>query len=442
MSGLLTGTIILFIFLLTRKFVHADFVERLTQQSGLEVLHYATPHVKEVVPAESFLLVNPVTSIYSNDGELLYDKGAYKIPHDWIEALTVNPAFTAERGEYTTVGRRHNVQGVSYFVFVSDKDLPGQHEIDILIKTMLLGYAVSIVLAYLAGLRFSGNALKPVQGVVNEVNQITKDNLSYRLRYEKKENNKVDEIDELILTFNALLLRIESAFIAQKRFVQHASHELKTPLTAIMAEAELALAKNRSVEEYKRTLQVITSETERLERITKGLLTLTRLEEGLYNNEIEQVNLDALLNLTLKTFQLHHPDREVIKNGHCATVTIKGNEQLLQLAILNLLDNAGKYSKEKIIVTLSTTADTISLSVRDFGMGIPDNEITRIKAPLYRASNAMGISGAGLGLPLVDRIINVHFGEFQITSQEGEGTTATIKLPLAAHSELKKLKQL
>jgi signal transduction histidine kinase len=431
-SAILTGTIILFIFLLTRRFVHTDFVERLTQQSGLEVLHYATPHVKDVVPAESFFLVNPVTSIYSSEGKLLYSKGEFPIPQEWINSLDVNSSFTAELGEYTTVGRKRNVQGSTYLVFVSDKDLPGQHELDILIKTMLLGYLVSIILAYLAGLHFSGDALRPVKGVVKEVNQITKDNLSYRLKTETEDKNAIDEIGELVITFNALLSRIENAFIAQRRFVQHASHELKTPLTAILAEAELSLSRNRSIEEYKRTLDVILAETERLEQTTKGLLTLTRLEEGLYEAEIEAISIENLLNHTLSTFQLHHPDREVVKNCDSGPVEIKGNEQLLQIAILNLLDNAVKYSSDKILVNLSksSSGNMLVLSVRDYGIGIPEKEIVQVKSPLYRASNASRVAGAGLGLSLVDRILTVHSGEFEILSKEGYGTTCIIKLPI------------
>lgn len=429
-SALLTGAILILIYVLTRGFVHADFVERLTRQSSLEALHYATPHVREVLPPESFLLVNPVTAIYSEDGTLLHAQGNYQIPQSWILHLKEYAVFNAERGEYTTVGRRYDINGERYLVFVSDKDLPGQHELDILIKSVALGWLVSLVLSYLAGLYFSGNAMQPVNHVVKEVNQITKDNLGYRLRV-NKDPGKLDEIDELVITFNALLNRIESAFVAQKRFVQNASHELKTPLTAIMAETELALAKSRPVEEYERTLKVIAQETERLERITQGLLTLARMEESPFKPELDEVNICSLLDQTLATFRLHHPDREVVREGKPASTMIRGNVQLLQIAILNILDNAVKYSDGKIIVHINTQAHELMLAVQDSGIGIPAAELGRIRSPLFRASNAGVVPGAGLGLSLADRIVKVHSGHLNITAVEGKGTTCTITLPLA-----------
>jgi signal transduction histidine kinase len=429
-SALLTGAILILIYVLTRGFVHADFVERLTRQSSLEALHYATPHVRDVLPPESFLLVNPITAIYSEEGTLLHAQGDYQIPESWITFLKENAAFNAERGEYTTVGRRYDIDGVRYLVFVSDKDLPGQHELGILIKAVVVGWLVSLALAYLAGLYFSGNAMQPVNHVVKEVNQITKDNLGYRLKLDK-DPDKVDEIDELVITFNALLNRIESAFVAQKRFVQHASHELKTPLTAIMAETELALAKSRQPEEYERTLQVIAQETERLETITQGLLTLARLEEGSFKMELDEVNICTLLEHTLATFRLHHPDREVVMHGKIIPANVRGNAQLLQIAVLNILDNAVKYSSGKIIVHLKREAGELSLAIEDFGIGIPAAELGRIRSPLFRGSNAGTIPGAGLGLSLADRIVKVHAGQLDITGEEGKGTTCTITLPTA-----------
>lgn len=427
-SALLTGAILIFIYVLTRGFVNADFVERLTQQSRLEAVHYATPNVRDVLPPGSFLLVNPVTSIYSGEGELLHVAGEYEIPPTWVAYLLKHEMFNAERGDYTTVGRKYNINGSTYLVFVSDKDLPGQHELDILIKTITVGWLVSLVFAYFLGLYFSGDALQPVNRVVREVNDITQDKLSFRLKV--NQNATPDEIDELILTFNALLSRIESAFIAQKRFVQNASHELKTPLTAIMAEAELALTRERSAQEYRRTLQVITDETERLVTITHGLLTLARFEEGDFNLESEHVNIDQLISNSLKAFKLHHSGRDIEQKLSTEHVIVKGSAQLLQIALLNVLDNAAKYSSGKITLTTKYCGDEIRIGVEDYGIGIPENELNRLFTPLFRGSNARGVPGAGLGLPLVDRIMKIHGGRLEITSEEHKGTFCELVLPV------------
>lgn len=432
-SALVTGAILISIYFFTMSFAHADFVDRLTQQSSLEVLHYATPEVRDVMPAGSFSLVNPSVSIYLKDRTRVHHSQNYPIPETWITFLQENDVFNAERGEYTTVGRKHQVNGILYLVFVSDKDLPGERELTFLSRAIAAGWVISLVLSYLTGLYFSANALRPVTRVVGEVNNITEDNLSYRVKRDKNAST-VDEIDELIITFNALLNRIERAFVAQKRFVQNASHELKTPLTAIIAEVELALARDRSMEEYHRTLNVVLQEAERLARTTQDLLTLARLEEGSLKTELNaSIHVHELIDQTLAAFRLYHPDREVVvtKEEKTMGVYMKGNTQLLQAALLNILDNANKYSATKIVVQVVLKGREIFISIQDFGIGIPAAELSRVRSPLFRASNVSSISGAGLGLSLVDSIVRVHQGVLEITSQEGVGTQFVIRLPIA-----------
>ena len=127
---------------------------------------------------------------------------------------------------------------------------------------------------------------------------------------------------------------------------------------------------------------------------------------------------------------MHHPERPVIKEGKTSSLYIQGNAQLLQTALLNILDNAYKYSSGKINVSLATNDKEVIIAVQDYGIGIPASELNRIRSPLFRASNASSIPGAGLGLSLVDRIILVNHGRFEITSEEGKGTKCVIRLPL------------
>lgn len=427
-SALLTGAILIFIYTVTRRFVHADFNERLAQQSSLEVLHYATPHVREVIPPGSFLLVNPSTSIYSRDGTLLYKDGDYTIEKTWVEYLKTHDSFNAERESYSTVGRKYTIEGNTYFVFVSDKDLPGQHELDILQKAIGIGWVLSLVLSYLAGLYFASNALKPVKRVVREVNQVTKDNLGHRLH----ENNAAspDEMDELVQTFNALLERIESAFTAQKRFLQHASHELKTPITAIMGEAELALVKDRNVEEYKRTLTVVVGEAERLIAVTQGLLMLARLEEGYLSANMEEVGVIALVGESANTLKPAYPGRDIHISGGDDELVITGNKQLLQIVLTNLLDNALKYSQDDVSVLISVVDTKLRIQIEDNGIGIPSEDLSKVKSALFRASNTANIPGAGLGLSLAQRILDIHGATFELQSEHGQGTTCTLTFTL------------
>lgn len=427
-SALLTGAILIFIFILTRGFLHADFIDRLAQQANLEVLHYASPEIKDVMPAESFRLVNPAVSIYDKNHTLLYSQGTYTIPETWLNFLSGNNLFNAERGNYATVGRKYIINDVLYLVYVSDKDLPGEKELNFLLQAILAGWVISLVLSYTAGMHFAEQALRPVTHVVKEVKQITEDNLGYRLKHEQ--TAKPDEIGELILTFNELLSRIQTAFISQKRFVQNASHELKTPLTAIIAEVELALARDRSKEEYQRVLYVVIQEAERLANTTQELLTLARLEEGI--SEKQNFEIYDLWYQTYHAFNLLHPGRLSVGLINLSKVYLYGSRQLLQTCLLNLLDNACKYSTDQVNVNITHDALEVRIKIEDKGIGIPQSELHRVRTPLFRASNSFSIPGAGLGLALVERIVMVHKGRLEITSTEGVGTKCTIILPVSA----------
>src|SRR5690606_8606856 len=216
---------------------------------------------------------------------------------------------------------------------------------------------------------------------------ITKDNLGHRLGGIRNPGNP-DELDELILTFNALLDRIERAFVAQKRFLQHASHELKTPLTAIMGEAELALAKERSAEEYTRTLDVVVSEAERRIRITQGLLTLSRLVEGFFREHTEAIDINQLFASAVQTLRIVSPHREIRIIGNVDPPFVTGNAQLLNIVFNNVLDNALKYSHREVVVTLERVNGEAVVQITDYGIGIPEDELGRVTAAMFRARNA------------------------------------------------------
>jgi signal transduction histidine kinase len=430
-SALLTGAILIITYVITSGVVHSDFMDRLSQQSRLEVVHYATPDVREVMDTSAYLLMNPDVSIYDSAGKLLHRHGDFKIPATWVNFMRKNETFNADRDEYYSVARKFAYRNKAYIVFVSARDLPAEHELEILVRSMATGWLVSLVLSYLAGLYFSSNALSPVKHVVNDVNKISEENLGYRLKVQK-DNSKFDEIDELIHTFNELLNRIESAFISQKRFVQHASHELKTPLTSILAEAELALTKERNAADYQRTLAVIVAETERLVSTTHGLLTLARLEEGRLTSELAFVDVLEVCETAVAAVPLHHPGREIDFKKRPISLYVYGNRQLIEMALMNILDNALKYSTGKVLVDVKKAGDDVVIKVEDNGMGIPATDLERIKDPLVRGSNVTALPGAGLGLSLVDRIVTALKGSFEILSEEGKGTICILMLPVHA----------
>jgi signal transduction histidine kinase len=431
-NGLLTGTILVFVYFVTQGFVHADFIVRLNQQTELETLLFtkqATGLTLDQI--NTFGLVQPAVIIY-RDNDIVLARGRTEVPKEWLITLHKKKVFSAEEDDLSTVGMVHFINGKEHFVFVTAQDIYGQRKLDFELEALVGGWIISLLLAYYAGLFFSRKALQPVTHVVNEVNKISGENLSHRVPSTKPGDTieRPDEIDELILTFNDLLKRLEASFLTQKRFVQNASHELKTPLTAIMAEVELALNRARKPEEYQRALSVVMQEAERLEQTTHGLLMLTRLEETGEKSERGVVELSGLTNEIVTTFRSRFPSRDIVLQPSNQVVAMNGNELLITMAIQNILDNALKYSSNKVEIRLTRKDDKAIVQIQDTGIGIPAADMDKIRTPLVRATNVGVISGSGLGLALVDRIVKVHSGSLEISSEEGTGTNCKIIFPL------------
>jgi signal transduction histidine kinase len=431
-SGLLTGAILVFVYFVTSGFVHADFITRLNQQTELETLLFTKQTSGLTLDQiNTFGLVQPAVVIY-RDNKIILSRGRKDIPAAWLGNLHRKKSFSIDEGELSTVGMVHFINGKEHFVFVTAQDVYGQRKLNFELQTIIGGWLISLLLAYYAGLFFSRKALQPVTHVVNEVNKISVENLGHRVPFTKPGDTieKPDEIDELILTFNDLLKRLEASFLTQKRFVQNASHELKTPLTAIMAEVELALTRARQPDEYQRTLSVVMQEAEKLEKTTHGLLVLTRLEERVDNSEKGVVELTGLVSEIVAGFRTRFPTRQIILQPSNQVILTYGNQLLITMAIQNIVDNALKYSNASVEVILFTKNDEGIVRVNDYGIGIPESDIDKIRTPLVRATNVGIISGSGLGLALVDRIMKVHHGGLEITSKEGEGTSCKIIFPL------------
>ncbi len=431
-SGFLTGSILIFVYFVTQGFVHADFIARLNQQTELETLLFTKQTTGLTLDQiNTFGLVQPSVIIYRNN-EIVLSRGTKEVPKDWLSILHKKKTFSIEEGELSTAGAVHFINGKEHFVFVTAQDIYGQRKLDFELEVLVGGWLISLLLAYYAGLFFSRKALQPVTHVVNEVNKISGENLSYRVPFTKPGDiiEKPDEIDELILTFNDLLKRLETSFLNQKRFVQNASHELKTPLTTIMAEVELALNRSRKTEEYQRTLSVVMQEAEKLEQITHGLLVLTRLEENAEKSERGVIELTTLVNEIVIGFRFRFPSREIVLQPSNQVTAIHGNALLITMAIQNILDNALKYSHDKVEVNLFKKDNDAIISVQDSGIGIPESDMDKIRTPLVRATNVGVISGSGLGLALVDRIVKVHYGSLEMSSEESKGTLCKIIFPL------------
>lgn len=300
-------------------------------------------------------------------------------------------------------------------------------------KILVICFVVATALIVGAGMFFSQYILTPVHHIMQQVKNISSNNLHLRVHTPSGQ----DEVGELAGTFNNMLDRLETAFETQNNFVSNASHELGTPLTAIIGEAELALRGERDAESLRASITSMLNEAERLNHITRSLLQLAQTGFDGKKQHWEIIRTDELLfavkQMTDKLSPGNHvsidyslfPEEEEKMN-------IKGNFQLLELAITNIVTNAIKYSSNQPVSLALAATDTRNIViVKDLGIGIPEQDLPYIFSPFFRASNTSRFEGYGIGLPLTNTIIRMHKGEIIVESRMNEGTEIRVVLPSA-----------
>ena len=246
-----------------------------------------------------------------------------------------------------------------------------------------------------------------------------------------------DEMGRLVRTFNNMLARISIAFDAQRQFVADSSHELRSPLTVIRGNLDL-LRRTHDPEERHSIERLIEDEAARMSRLVDNLLFLAQLgemEQAGAPLDRRPVELDSLL-LTVYQQARSMSSRHTILLGDEDAITIDGDRDQLQQLLLNLVDNAIKYTPPggTIILSLRAEGDDALLEVKDTGIGIPPEDLPHIFDRFYRVDKARSrrIGGAGLGLSIVKGIATSHGGDVEVASTPGEGTTFLVRLPRAA----------
>jgi signal transduction histidine kinase len=320
-----------------------------------------------------------------------------------------------------------------YIVIVSAENYYNNQLLSYLRKIFTAAIIIVSLFSFFIALIFSRQIFNPVKQITDRVKEISTQSLHLRL-----DSIKVnDEIRELEKTFNNMLDRLETSFETQNNFISNASHELSTPLTTIIGEADVTLTKERSKQEYIESLTIIQKEAERLEKITKSLLFLAQTGLTGKVQKFEKIRIDQLLWDVKNTIDKINPNNKIQINldfmpDNPEALKINGNEQLLHLALSNLINNACKYSDNQVVQVSIRAADhKLMVTIKDVGIGIPEAELKYIYDPFFRASNTRRYEGYGVGLALTRNILRLHKGELLIHSKINEGTMVQISLPSA-----------
>ncbi|WP_234405738.1 sensor histidine kinase [Thermodesulfobium acidiphilum] len=290
------------------------------------------------------------------------------------------------------------------------------------LSILILSIAGAILLSALGGLFIVNIMLKPIKKISHTISKLSESNLFHS----HIDENVVDELKPLAVSFNRTFERLDNAFTKQKQFVADVSHELKTPLSVILMETEIALRKQRSIQEYINTINQIKETSQHMKGIIETLFKLIKIEN---TQLLEKKTLDIkeIIQRSSALLKDQIEKRNLKFNIQGSTFLIDADETLIMEVFLNLIDNAIKYNKENGTIDIMIYPEK-RVEIIDSGIGIPKDSLNRVFDKFYRAdpSRSKEIEGLGLGFSLVKEILDLHNAKIEIDSTPNMGTKVSI----------------
>lgn len=373
-------------------------------------------------------------AIYDANFNLLYhdavDIDFVKETNDMLLKVLVNDEIVFFQEKWQVVGLKFSYNMDDFIITAAAYDSYGFSKLENLMKTMLWGLVGSVAFLLLLGSFIADSALAPIKEMVSKVKRISAQKLNLRLRT----TSSKDELNELALTFNHVLDRLEKSFDSQKHFVSNISHELRTPLAAMITELELALQDSNNPKGNIQAIKNTLSDAKKLVKLSNSLLDLAKAsydpsEISRKRIRVDEVVLDAirLVQNTNKNYRV-----EINFDGLMDTSTellVQGNEYLLTLAFSNVIENACKYTgNNTCMIRIGATENNAVIKFEDKGVGIHAEDLPHIFQPFYRGQNKEFVDGNGIGMFLVKKIIDNHNGSIQVHSELDKGTKVQIHL--------------
>lgn len=325
--------------------------------------------------------------------------------------------------------------GTLYRVEVGTSAAPAENTLGQVLVMLAVGLPIAVAVAVAGGFILVRQALEPVERMAVKAEEITQHNLSERLPVVESG----DELERLSISLNHMISRLEDALRGSKQFVADASHELRTPLTVIRGELESLAQDGRLARETREALGSVLEEVERLAEIVESLFALSRLDAGEAHSEWLRFDLAELAATTAEQMSLLATDKNVLVECESTPgVTVEGDRARLKQVIVNLLDNAIKYTPSGGRVRLSVRREEgfAVLDVADNGVGIAPEALPHVFKRFYRVdgSRSREQGGAGLGLAIVKSICTAHGAEVEVVSSPGQGSRFRMRQPLAGEA--------
>ncbi|SHI16266.1 Signal transduction histidine kinase [Sporobacter termitidis DSM 10068] len=321
-------------------------------------------------------------------------------------------------------------QVIGVMRYVTSLKLVDRQVIFSILAVVALGGVIMLLVVFI-NLVFIRSVIEPVSEITKMSKRIAQG--SYGIQIKKDYH---DEIGEMVDSINEMSLKIAQSEKVQTEFISSISHELRTPLTAITGWGETLIYNEHMDGETKKGIAIILKEARRLTKMVEELLEFTRMEDGRFTLNIEMIDIVAELEDSIFTYRelLHQDELELVYEPYMEEMPlIPGDPSRLKQVFLNLFDNAAKYGREGKRIEVSVDMDSafVYIKIRDFGPGIPEDELDHVKMKFYKGSNAKE-RGSGIGLAVCDEIIRFHGGTLLLENAEGGGLCVTIKLPVSS----------
>ena len=452
-AGVLTFVFVLLgvlTFFFLRHYLEANLLDtqaRRARQIADTLMAHASRSGEDAVRTQVENLYSPEANdrfirITRADGTVVYTSGA---PQDG----RFNPPQVPQRAASDVVGPGRKVplpggalliaargasgsDGTRYLVEVGTSGAPTEATLTQVLIMLAVGLPIAVGVAVAGGFVLVRRALEPVERIAGKAAEITQHSLSERLPVV----HSGDELERLSVSLNHMISRLEEAIHGSKQFVADASHELRTPLTVMRGELESLAQDGHLQRETREALGSVLEEVERLGEIVEGLFALSRLDAGEAPAEWVRFDLAELAATTADQMSLLAEDKQVsVVCESCRDATVQGDRARLKQVVVNLLDNAIKYTPRggRIALSVRREGTYAVLDVTDNGIGIPAEALPHVFKRFFRVdgSRSREQGGAGLGLSIVKSICTAHGAVIEVISAPGRGSTFRIKQPLA-----------
>ena len=428
--SILLGAVLIVIFALYAKFRHEDFRSRLADQLQTDVklfvdVNNADSSLVDLVERDAISeLVNEGIYIFSENFDLLYKinndfpSSIWKQSH--LKKLKETNHLSARVGQYDIYGMRYEVADQTYYAIIEAEDVYGNNKLEYLKFLLVIAYIFGLISVWLLSYYLSKQSLRPFDILRKKIQNYSDPNFKTRLPVSPQQN----EIDGVATAFNLMMDRIDLAYSKQKEFTGNASHELRTPLSRITARITNLRESGKLSEEIDKECKEINEEVYQMADMISSLLLLSKISNQEVIKALPIIRVDEMLFDCVNQIGQSYEDLKFnfdISSGELASAKfeIRGDESLLRIAILNIFKNGYLYSsKKELAILLKRVEDSVIIEFTNPGKNPQMSDLNDLFRSFSRAENSAGITGTGIGLSIVKRVVDYHQGKVQFIIPE------------------------